>query len=194
MTGYYPQQIRMEPKGRFRLDPHVAAIPRRWVTVAITRKWHVNGAPCRRRRGIRSLVYLGDHDRHFFPQRHLKTTNRFQRWRATAALHHDRRRGPCDSLPQRTCEKARPAALLPIRRVHGAAFSAARCRRTSRATATDIAGVGISFATSASKPRKVGPRSARCPPESQIIAPSGQPDTLQKLGSAEILTAILGLN
>jgi len=76
LTGYYAQQIRMDPpKGRLpawtRLTPHY--LKPAGYRCYHSGKWHVNGAPMPvRDGGFDRSYYLRDQDRFFSPRRHWK--------------------------------------------------------------------------------------------------------------------------
>ncbi|MHB8899781.1 MAG: arylsulfatase [Thermoguttaceae bacterium] len=73
MTGYYPQQIHMDPP-QGRLPPWTRTLPKRLGPLGYrsyhSGKWHVNGAPRPVADGRFDHSYdLEDHDRNFNPQR-----------------------------------------------------------------------------------------------------------------------------
>ena len=76
MTGYYPQQIRMDPFVRGnRLPEGTALLPHYLKPLGYrcyqSGKWHVNGAPrVLADGGFDHSYHLKDHDRNFGPQRH----------------------------------------------------------------------------------------------------------------------------
>lgn len=75
LTGYYPQQIRMDPpRGRLpewtRLAPHYLQ-PLGYRSYH-SGKWHVNGAPLAITNGGFDRSYrVEDHDRNFYPRNHM---------------------------------------------------------------------------------------------------------------------------
>ncbi len=76
MTGYYPQQIRMDPVKRgARLPDWAPTLPHHLKPLGYrcyhAGKWHVNGAPkVVADGGFDRSYHLQDHDRNFNPQRH----------------------------------------------------------------------------------------------------------------------------
>lgn len=73
MTGYYPQEVRMDPP-QGRLPAWAVALPRRLAPLGYrcyqSGKWHVSGAPrVNADAGFDHSYVLEDHDRNFYPRR-----------------------------------------------------------------------------------------------------------------------------
>src|ERR1043166_6332091 len=74
LTGYYPQQIRMDPP-RGRLPEWTRLLPQHLKPLGYrsyhSGKWHISGAPLAITNGGFDRSYrLEDHDRHFYPSNH----------------------------------------------------------------------------------------------------------------------------
>ncbi len=74
MTGYYPQQINIDPRKKPGIPPWGICLPKRLKPAGyrcyLSGKWHVFGVMPKAGGGFDETYVLHDHDRNFYPARH----------------------------------------------------------------------------------------------------------------------------
>lgn len=197
LTGYYPQQIRMDPpQGKFaawtRTLPQLLK-PQGYRSYH-SGKWHVHGAPNPvADAGFDRSYYLGDHDRNFYPRDHreddrpLPAVEPGSGYYTTTAI--------ADHAIRCLKEHAEKHAAAPF--FQYVAFTVPHF--PVQAPAEDLARTKDKYTAGWDElraQRYARQRSMRLvdfplsPPEPKVLAPSGRPDTAEKLGPEEVFHAV----
>lgn len=197
LTGYYPQQVRMDPP-QGRLPRWARTLPHYLKPLGYrcyhSGKWHLNGAPRPVADGGFDRSYcLDDHDRHFGPQRHrlddqplppVASTDHY--YTTTAIADHAIRclrehaaehpNEPFFSYVAFTVPhfplQAPPEDVAKYRDKYREGWEVVRQRRFERQLQMGLLHCPLSS------------------PEPSLKAPSGKPDVLDPLGSGETLQAL----
>lgn len=197
LTGYYPQQVRMDPpQGKFaawtRTLPQLLK-PQGYRSYH-SGKWHVHGAPNPvADAGFDRSYYLGDHDRHFYPRDHreddrpLPAVEPGSGYYTTTAI--------ADHAIRCLKEHAEKHAAAPF--FQYVAFTVPHF--PVQAPPEDLARYKDKYAAGWDDLRTARYRRQRelrlvdcalSAPEPKILAPSGRPDTAAKLGPGEVFHAV----
>ena len=199
MTGYYPQQVRMDPPQRGRRLPEWARTLPQYLNPAgyrsyLSGKWHVSAAPRQvQDAGFDHSYALEDQHRYFDPKNHteddkrLPPVKRGDGYYATTAITDY----ALKYLKEHSAEHAGEPFFLylaytsPHFPLHAPAEDIERYKKKY------LEGWEVVRQRRYEKITSLG--LVNCPlskPEPDIKAPSGAPDTLMKLGTSETLHAV----
>lgn len=197
LTGYYPQQVRMDPPaGRFpawtrTLPQYLRPLGYRCYHSG---KWHVMGAPrAVADAGFDHSYRIEDHDRHFNPQRLIEDDEAQPPVAATATYY------TATAIADHTIQSLQEHALQHADRPFFAYLAFTSPHFPLQAPAADIAKYRDRYLTGWETIRAERYRRllelgiVTCdlsPPEPQIRAPSGEPNVERKLGPGEVAYAL----
>lgn len=197
VTGYYPQQVRMDPpQGKF--ATWTRTLPQRLKPLGYRNyhsgKWHVQAAPNPvADGGFDRSYYLGDHDRNFYPRDHRQddlplpavepgsgyyTTTAIANHAIECLKEHAEKHAAAPffqyvafTVPHFPLQ-APAEDVARYKETYTAGWDALRAERYRRQKEMKL----VDFPLSS--------------PEPKVLAPSGRPDTAEKLGPGEVFHAL----